>query len=205
MYPHPASCGPPHPRVCIVRGVKPIQWQRALADSTDLPAAAIQVGWAIATYGDQAGTCWPSGAALAARARMHRVTISRNVGRLEADGWLLVTRRKTKHGQTTNLYRLIDGREPVDNPCGKPVDTVDNPCGKPVDNDPPLLPRATAGVAQGYSLGCSPGLHGRGRSIEEGIKEGGSVPGPVDNPDPAIAALTMAIGLAARVPADNSW
>jgi hypothetical protein len=83
-----------------------LQWRIAVRDSRhphiDVTAAA--VAFALDSYANRQGYCWPSRNTIAAGAKCDVRTVDRAVRRLEAAGFVEVSRSR---GRTSNSYRLL--------------------------------------------------------------------------------------------------
>lgn len=69
-------------------------------------SAAKLVLLCLADMANQHDVCWPSHATLSLRTGLSRSSVIRAIKELKEDAYLIVIERKTKGGQTTNLYKI---------------------------------------------------------------------------------------------------
>jgi hypothetical protein len=121
----PTIAAAPHPD----RRVTSHGWLRAVQRRSTLTPKARAVAAVLFARMDDAGTCWPSLATIAADAgyvRSHSVLAA--LDELEAAGWLLRERRRKANGApATTRYAAVVPAESVDpaEPVGPPVDPAE--------------------------------------------------------------------------------
>ena len=83
----------------------PAIWRDAIGDS-ELDSTAKLVAYALSTFMDRRGVCWPGRAALAQRTSSGLTTVDRAVARLEKQRWLAVERARGR-GRTNTYAALL--------------------------------------------------------------------------------------------------
>lgn len=82
------------------------QWEDHIWRS-DLDPLTRLVALAVASFANKDGQCWPSHAAVAAKANLARTTVQRHIADcLTPGGWLRSEPRKSSHGKRSHLYTL---------------------------------------------------------------------------------------------------
>jgi GntR family transcriptional regulator len=112
------------------------RWVAAIRDDSDLPRRAVLVGWALATWMDQDGECFPSLATIAKAARVDKATVVRALDDLDSAGWIERDRGGSERGGTRRATRY---RADLSHHLRQVVADLSQNGSRPVADQPPDL------------------------------------------------------------------
>jgi hypothetical protein len=135
-----------------------LAWRKAVRDTPDrrVDSSCMAVAIVLDTYANKEGFCWPSRATIAAGAKLTDKPVDQAIRRLEAAGFLVVSRSR---GRTSNTYRLTFPNSGVAPPLTTEVLRRNSGAGDPVTTELEALNHGAATPLTGSNQSSNPTLN----------------------------------------------